>query len=184
MIKRFVSRATDVRFALTSLALVATALGTGGDGAAAGQLVLDFGETGPIACGDAFELGGLDCRTEPISETPCYADDFHGTLLLSWAALVIEIGELSQISHLEALVETRIEPSGSTVFGVFDGDDPVTYVVGTVSNSPELLEVDTTGLVFDTIRLSGLTLTVAELRIDSPVPLEAATWSTIKGLYR
>jgi hypothetical protein len=171
MIKRFVSRATDVRFALTSLALVATALGTGGDGAAAGQLVLDFGETGPIACGDAFE-------------TPCYADDFHGTLLLSWAALVIEIGELSQISHLEALVETRIEPSGSTVFGVFDGDDPVTYVVGTVSNSPELLEVDTTGLVFDTIRLSGLTLTVAELRIDSPVSLEAATWSTIKGLYR
>jgi hypothetical protein len=168
--------------------VAALAVACGALPSAADELVLDMEDLPSLSgCVNEFVLSGRDCRTQELTAPPaCQVDDRpNGTLFLGYAILVVDPGELSSITQVVAVAETIRQEVGSTVLGVYAGEDEVASVANEVFNEIEELVLDTTGLVFDTIRVSGYLLELHELRIESPdVPLENPTWSAVKAAYR
>lgn len=171
---------------IRSVAAAFLLLGVFATTAPAGELVLDMSQVGSVDCGDTFALAGRTCRLVELDEVRCIADDYHGMLLMSWTVLVVELGDLSDIIRVTAVVETVDNRENNNTFvWIYDGSAPVALVTSTVYHEPESLVLETVGTIFDSIRISGALLLLHEIRIETDsVPIAGTTWSAVKAAYR
>jgi hypothetical protein len=168
-------------------ALLVVVLLSGGitPGAGAGELVLDMSQIGPVDCGEDFVLSGYTCTIAASDEIQCIGDDYHGLLQMGWAHLIVDVSSLADITLITAVVETKDYTEESTVFGLYRDGEAISSVTNSTINDPELLTLNTVGVEFDSVQLSGLLLLLHEIRIEaSGVTVERAAWSTVKSTYR
>ncbi|MFO7652797.1 MAG: hypothetical protein R6X25_03140 [Candidatus Krumholzibacteriia bacterium] len=172
------------RVATVGWLLVCALAGLPDQRAPAAEYVLDFGETGPVECGQEFTLAGLSCRTEQSAADLCKADDYHGALLVVDGMLVVDVSTIEGITAVSAVLASYDFDAPGGLSAYHAGTEQVTAVPESVRWIEELV-LDCTELELDEIRVTGAVLVVHEIRIVAEqVPATRDRWSTVKRLYR